>query len=135
MLHTDSFEAFSSAVAEIIKDNGSAVQSNGDRDTSTYASRRLIVKSKGERLNLEEYGARTIIEGPSGYYVMQLRRSRRQKHVSSSCSAILRWNYVEPDGYDCVGEISVSEEIEAQEPETAALSGSSASSYNSWGVK
>lgn len=135
MLHTDSFEAFSSAVAEIIKDNGSAVQSNGDRDTSTYASRRLIVKSKGERLNLEEYGARIIIEGPSGYYVMQFETKQETEACLKQLQRHHQVEYVEPDGYDCVGEISVSEEIEAQEPETAALSGSSASSYNSWGVE
>ena len=40
VLQTNSFEAFSSAVAEVIKDNGSSVQSNGSRDTSTYASKR-----------------------------------------------------------------------------------------------
>ncbi len=135
VLQTNSFEAFSSAVAEVIKDNGSSVQSNGSRDTSTYASKRLIVKSRGANLNLEDYGAETVIQGPSGYYVMQF----ATKQETEACLQKLQQNpqveYAEPDGYDSVGEIEISDEIEAEELESAALSDSSASSYNSWGVE
>lgn len=135
MIQTNDFNSFSVATAKMIKEEGSSVQVYGVRDTSTYASKRLIVKSRGGNLDLQNYGANTVIQGPSGYYVMQFATKQETESCMKKLQQRTDIEYVEPDGFDSVGELEISDEIEADSLESAALSQTSNSSYHSWGVE
>ncbi|MCI7813266.1 MAG: S8 family serine peptidase [Lachnospiraceae bacterium] len=134
VIQTNDFAAFSEATARLIQEEGSSVQSSGVRDTSTYAAKRLIVKSRGGSLDLQGYGAETVIQGPSGYYVMQFATKQETEACLKKLQQRSDIEYVEPDGYDSVGELEISDAIEADSLESAALSEAS-SSHNSWGVE
>lgn len=129
IIQTRDFTAFSEAAAQIIKEGGSAVQSNGRRDVSAYASRRLIVKSLQGAIDLGEYGAETIIQGPSGYYVMQFATQKETAECQKKLEQRADIAYAEADGLDSVGEVEISEE------ETVENAGAASSSHLSWGVE
>ncbi|MCI7814536.1 MAG: S8 family serine peptidase [Lachnospiraceae bacterium] len=135
VIQTDTFEAFSEATSDLNHRNGAQVQEV--EDTSTYATMRLIVKSKGPSLDLTGYGAETVLVGPDGYYIMQF----STKQEAESCAKALKTNpnvqYVEADEVVSLDVEEVKEEdiLSAASTESySALGLEDSADANSWGV-
>lgn len=135
VIQTDNFESFSKATADLKQTNGASAKEMYE-DTSPYATMRLIVKSKGPALDLSGYGAKTVVKGPDGYYIMQFNTKKETESCYRSLLGNPNVKYVEPDGITSLNDVTASEEMElssiddvdsVEEPENS-------SDAYSWGV-
>lgn len=135
VIQTDSFESFSKATADL-KQNNAASSKEMYEDASPYATMRLIVKSKGPALNLTGYNAKTVVQGPEGYYIMQFGNKKDTEKCYRSLISNPNVKYVEPDGITSVNDMVESDEMEIssiEEMDSSEEAENSSDSY-SWGV-
>lgn len=136
VIQTNDFTAFSEATSELNHKDGSQIQ--GTQDTSTYATMRLIVKSKGPALDLTGYGADTVLVGPDGYYIMQFATKQKTESCLKSLKSNPNVQYVEADQIISLDDVEEGEELDlsslsAVDEDSALGADNSADSY-SWGV-
>lgn len=76
-----------------------------------YYSRRLIVQSKGEKLDLTQYGAKIVVQGPDNMYIMQFTTREAAESACHKLQEADKIEYCEPDLY--AGRFEESENYEA----------------------
>ncbi|WP_343348961.1 S8 family serine peptidase [Terrisporobacter petrolearius] len=118
----DNYDDLSSELSNLIEENQVKQPSN-----SKYSSKRLIVKSKTDNLNLADLGAKNIISGPDNLYFLQFDSEESTKDAFEKLNSNVKVKYVEPD---------IELEVEStQSSNSINESTLSNTSFNSWGVK
>lgn len=118
----DNYDDLSSELSTLIEENQVKPSSN-----SKYSSKRLIVKSKIDNLNLADLGAKDIISGPDNLYFLQFDSEKSTKDAFEKLNSNVNVKYVEPDI-----ELEVESTKSSKNINESTLS---KSSFNSWGVK
>lgn len=98
ILETTTFDDFSKAASELIKDNRTVI-GEGIAEDDTFFARRLIIKSNGEDLDFSKINAKAIIKGVDNIYFVQFSTSNDAKIAMSEISNWSNIVYVEPDSY------------------------------------
>lgn len=70
---------------------------NGLQSTNAYATKRLIVKTKNDKVNLKKYGAKQILKGSGHLYFLQFRTMNAAKSAAKKLKKLKNVVYVEPD--------------------------------------
>lgn len=118
----DNYDDLSSELSNLIDENEVKQPSS-----SKYSSKRLIVKSKTNNLNLADLGAKDIISGPDNLYFLQFDSEESTKDAFEKLNSNVNVEYVEPD---------IELEVEStQSSNSINKSTLSNTSFNSWGVK
>lgn len=118
----DNYDDLSSELSNLIDENEVKQPSS-----SKYSSKRLIVKSKINNLNLADLGAKDIISGPENLYFLQFDSEESTKDAFEKLNSNVNVKYVEPD---------IELEVEStQSSNSINKSTLSNTSFNSWGVK
>lgn len=118
----DNYDDLSSELSNLIDENEVKQPSS-----SKYSSKRLIVKSKINNLNLADLGAKDIISGPENLYFLQFVSEESTKNAFEKLNSNVNVEYVEPD---------IELEVEStQSSNSINKSTLSNTSFNSWGVK
>ncbi|MCC3863411.1 S8 family serine peptidase [Terrisporobacter petrolearius] len=118
----DNYDDLSSELSNLIEENQVKQPSN-----SKYSSKRLIVKSKIDNLNLGDLGAKDIISGPDNLYFLQFDSEESTKDAFEKLNSNVNVKYVEPDI-----ELEVESTQNSNNTNESTLSNTS---FNSWGVK
>lgn len=95
----------------------------------TFATKRLIIKAKSNKLNLYKYNPSKVIRGPENIFVVQFDTIEKTVQCYDSLLENKEIDYVEPDL------IIKNEETIVEEIIQENISDSKAYSYKSWGVK
>lgn len=64
-----------------------------------YYSKRIIVKSVGDDLDLTKYGAKVVVKGPDHLYALQFESAEKAKTACDKISKLDGAEYCEPDYY------------------------------------
>lgn len=118
----DNYDDLSSELSNLIDENEVKQPSS-----SKYSSKRLIVKSKTNNLNLADLGAKDIISGPDNLYFLQFDSEESTKDAFEKLNSNVNVEYVEPDI-----ELEVESTLSSNSINKSTLSNTS---FNSWGVK
>ena len=119
VLETTTFDDFSKAASELIKDNRTVIGESIAED-DTFFARRLIIKSDGTNLDFSKTKAKAVIKGVDNIYFVQFSTSNDAKVAMSEISNWSNIVYVEPDSYS--GDASDGEPDNSED------------SFLSWGV-
>ena len=93
---TDSFETFSGAVMDVMREFDSMVaEEDAERDPYAYA--RLIVHSTDSLPDLSAYHAARIIQDPDGYSIIQFHEAEDAETCANYLKTLPATDFVEPD--------------------------------------
>lgn len=98
VIESSSYEKFSADVVELIKKYDKEKFTKAVLD-EPYYSKRLIVKGESADLDLTEYGAAVVIQGPEKLYVMQFITQEDAQITCEQLQNVPDIKYCEPDIY------------------------------------